>query len=124
VESRQHLSKARQCLADAESIFTINIAAVAAAQAYLAAFHAAEAYIVHMTNRVPETHRGVRSEFSRLVHTDGELGVFAAFLAGSYELKSVADYDVTGVITITEKQAEDAIAQATRMIALVADRLG
>ena len=35
------------------------------AEAYLAVFHGAEAYIFEHTGKVAKTHRGVRSEFTR-----------------------------------------------------------
>jgi hypothetical protein len=38
---------------------------IAALEAYLAVFHAAEANIFEHTGKVAKTHRGVRSEFTR-----------------------------------------------------------
>jgi len=83
--AEQYLSKARRCLADAQSILAIHIPDVAAKEAYLAAFHAAEALIVQMTGRAPKTHRGVRTEFARLARDDATLAVFTEFLAGEVD---------------------------------------
>jgi uncharacterized protein (UPF0332 family) len=48
-ESADYLRKAKQCLRDAEKIAQISLYGVAAREAYLAAFHAAEALIFERT---------------------------------------------------------------------------
>src|SRR5882672_12208502 len=63
--------------------------------AYLAAFHAAQAFIFERTGRVAKTHQGVRVEFNRLAK--GEMRIDRErqrFLAQAYNLKSVADYEM------------------------------
>jgi uncharacterized protein (UPF0332 family) len=44
--------------------------ALAACEAYLAVFHAADAYIFEQTGKVAKTHRAVRSEFARLARME------------------------------------------------------
>ena len=56
--------KVRATLVDAQKIASLPLPHVAAREAYLAVFHAAEAYIFEQTGKVSKTHRGFRSEFS------------------------------------------------------------
>ena len=65
-ETADYLTKARATLADAQVIAALPLPHIAAREAYLAVFHAAETYIFEQTGKVAKTHRGVRSEFSRL----------------------------------------------------------
>lgn len=69
-ETADYLAKARATLADARQIATLPLPHVAAREAYYAAYHAAEAYIFEQTGKVATTHRGVRSEFARLVRRE------------------------------------------------------
>ena len=67
VESGAYLAKARETLAGAKQIATLPLPHTAAREAYLAVFNAAEAYIFEQTDNVAKSHRGMRSEFARLV---------------------------------------------------------
>ena len=60
-EAADYLAKVRAVLAGAQQIAALPLSHVAAREAYLALFHAAEAYIFEQTGRVAKTHRGVRS---------------------------------------------------------------
>ena len=89
----QELATARHHLSDARSILTLGLAPVAAREAYIAAFHAAQAYLYERAARPAKTHRGLRSEFTRLARDEPRLDQsFSRFLAVAYEVKSVADY--------------------------------
>lgn len=60
--------------------------------AYLAGFHAAQAFIFETVGRIYKTHSGVRSEFSRLVKDDPRVDAHQrAFLGMAYNLKEIAD---------------------------------
>ena len=50
-----------------------NFAEAAGREAYLAACHAALAYILLQTGQRPKTHRGGRSEFARLARNDAQI---------------------------------------------------
>jgi hypothetical protein len=63
-ETADYLHKACACLADATQIATLPLPHVAAREAYIAVFHAAEAYIFEHTGKVAKTHRGARTEFA------------------------------------------------------------
>jgi uncharacterized protein (UPF0332 family) len=56
-EAERYLAKARECLHDAQ-VYKTLIPRIAAREAYLSAFHAAEALIHDRTGRVAKTHRG------------------------------------------------------------------
>jgi uncharacterized protein (UPF0332 family) len=58
-EAAQFLDKARRLLDEA-----------AGRPAYLAGFHAAQAFIFEQTGRAVKTHHGVQSEFLRLTRND------------------------------------------------------
>lgn len=73
-ETADYLVKARVTLADAQQIATLPLPHIVAREAYLAAFHAAEAYIFEQTGRAAKTHRGVRSEFARLAKAEPRIG--------------------------------------------------
>lgn len=64
-ETKELLDKANECLADAIRFQPIG-SRVAGREAYLAAFHAAQALIYERTSRIAKTHRGVRAQFSGL----------------------------------------------------------
>ncbi|MGA9866285.1 MAG: hypothetical protein WBQ75_07560 [Acetobacteraceae bacterium] len=58
-------------------------------------FHAAEAYIFEHTGKVAKTHRGARSEFSRLSRAEPRIGRdLVTFLGTAYQFKVRADYAV------------------------------
>lgn len=88
--------------------------------AYLAGFHAAQALIFERDDRTVKTHNGVQSEFSRLTKDDPAFSAdLRGFLSETFELKSIADYGVGLRADISREEAEHAIAEATRLIALV-----
>jgi uncharacterized protein (UPF0332 family) len=93
-ETELYLQKARQCLANGRANLGIGLSNDAGRNAYLAAFHAAQALIFERTGRVSKTHQGVHSEFSRLVKGDRKIDKsFTVFLTKAYNLKAVADYE-------------------------------
>lgn len=117
-ETGNHLRKARQFLADARSIAGISLHHIAAREAYLAAFHAAEAYIFERTGIAVKTHRGLRVMFSRLAKSEPRIAQeYVAFLARGYELKSIVDYDSSRTSPpISAERANSAIDTAGRFV--------
>ena len=61
-ETERHFDKARQCMSNARATLGINLTNDAGRNAYLAAFHAAQALIFERTGRVANTHTGVHSQ--------------------------------------------------------------
>ena len=117
-ETADYLAKARTTLADAEKIAALPLPHIAAREAYLAVFHAAEAYIFEQTGKVAKTHRGVRSEFTRLAKAEPRIGRdVVTFLGTAYQFKARADYAVGSIAApITPTEATAAIATAARFI--------
>lgn len=123
-EAALELAAARRHLSDAKAIVGLDIAYVAAREAYLAAFHAAEAFLHDRTGSLAKTHRGLRTEFSRLAHAEPRIDPsFSRFLANAYEVKSVADYG-TEPASISSEAANAAIDTAGHMIDAIAKLLG
>jgi uncharacterized protein (UPF0332 family) len=85
----------------------------------MAAYHVAQALILSRTGKIPKTHAGTRSEFTRLAQTEPTLTRnVTAFLTTAYELKAFADYDQAEPVSAAS--AEQALAEATRFIAAIA----
>ena len=72
-EAERELVTARRHLADARAIAGLDIAYIAAREAYLAAFHAAQGLLYERTGRAAKTHRGLRTEYARLAQTEAGL---------------------------------------------------
>jgi len=74
-EAKGHLDKARQCLTRARTILAAGVGEDAGRNAYLAAFHAAQALIAERTGMDAKTHRGVHAQFARLTRNEPRLGI-------------------------------------------------
>ncbi len=93
-ETSSYLEKAQALLAEADAIFDIHLNEAAGRTAYLAGFHAAQAFIFERTGKTPKTHSGVHKEFLRLTKDDQRLAPdLRIFLSQSYNLKAIADYE-------------------------------
>ncbi len=124
-ETTDYLGKARRCLAGAKKIAAAGLPDVAAREAYLGAYHAAEAYIFERTDKPAKTHRGVRSQFSRLARREPSIQrEFLTFLAQGYEFKTIVDYGVGPALdAISPDDATSAIDTAARFINAIAEVL-
>jgi len=92
---------------------------VAAREAYLAAFHAAQAVVFEVDGRRPKTHGGLQSRFSAIARQEVALGVeLTAFLSSSYAQKQTADYET--IPDVTEAEAETVLAGAAAFVDNVA----
>jgi uncharacterized protein (UPF0332 family) len=113
LETEAYLEKARQCLSNAHANLGIKLANDAGRNAYLAAFHAAQALIFERTGKVAKTHRGVQSEFARLAKDDPSIDKsFSVFLTQAYNLKAVADYETGPHSLLPPERAAAAIETA------------
>jgi uncharacterized protein (UPF0332 family) len=121
-EAVDYLDKARECLAAARSIAGLPLPAVAAREAYLAAFHAAEAFVFARIGRAVKTHRGLRATFARLAKDEPGLDpAFVRVLADAYEFKAIADYAVGDTARpITAANANRMIETAAGLVEAVA----
>lgn len=89
--------------------------------AYLAAFHAAQAFVFFETGGIAKTHSGVRGLFGQLVRDDPRFDdELRAFLGRAYNFKMTADYETGVPADIEPEQAEAAIRIAIRFIDRIA----
>ncbi len=91
-----YLDKARQCLSYALVNLEVKLGNDAGRNAYLAAFHAAQALIFDRTGKAAKSHQGVHTEFNRLAKEEKRIDRdVRRFLPQAYNLKAVADYEMT-----------------------------
>ncbi len=116
-ESGRYLEKAGQCLANARAELEIELGNDAGRNAYLAAFHAAQALIFERTGKVAKTHGGFHREFARLAEAEPELDkTLPLFLIRAYNLKSVADYETGPGSVVPPERAMGAVETAQRFV--------
>lgn len=93
-EAGHFLTKAHKLLREADAMLAINLHDAAGRTAYLAGFHAAQAFIFEKTGKSVKTHKGVHSELHRLTRADADLDPeIRAVLSRTYNLKAIADYE-------------------------------
>jgi uncharacterized protein (UPF0332 family) len=120
-EAAGRLDKARECLKRARSILAAGVSEDAARDAYLAAFHAAQALIAERTGRNVRTHKGMHVTFARLTRNEPRIDLeLRRFLPESFNMKAVADYEVGPDAVIPAEQAVAAIETAARFIECIA----
>jgi len=123
-ETAQFLAKAQKLLQEVEAMLSIRLNDAAGRSAYLAGFHAAQAFISEKTGRTVKTHKGVHTEFQRLTRDDGTfVPGLRVFLSHAYNLKAIADYETGPDSGVSAEQAKEALAQAKRFVAHIASLL-
>jgi len=123
-EAAGHLEKARHCLTRARVILAAEVPDVAAREAYLAAFHAAQALIAERTGKAAKTHKGVHVQFARLTRQEPRVDLqLRQFLPQSYDIKSIADYGLGSSDDVPVAQAVAAIETAARFVECIGDLL-
>lgn len=114
------LEKSRELLDHADKMLSIDLGEDAGRAAYLAGFHAAQAFIFEKQSRVLKTHSGVRSEFLRMTKDDPRCDMeLRAFLGQSYQLKTIADYETGPGAHVSAESAGAAIRIARRFVECV-----
>jgi uncharacterized protein (UPF0332 family) len=123
-EAKEHFDKARQCLSRARTILAAGVGEDAGCNAYLAAFHAAQALIVERTGEDAKTHKGVHTQFARLTRNESRLGrELREFRVQAYDIKSVADYGIGPDTDVPLERAAPAIDTAEQFVNRVAELL-
>jgi uncharacterized protein (UPF0332 family) len=121
-ETAQFIDNARKMLERGRLMLEVPLYEDAGRAAYLACFHVAQALIFEREQRVLKTHRGVQTEFQRLMQEepviDGEL---RGFLSRAYRFKTIADYDLGSSVVTTEADARTAVKTAARFIEWLAE---
>lgn len=116
-EAERYLGKSQQCLVDARTSISVDLANDAGRGAYLAVFHAAQALIFERTNKAAKSHQGVHSQFALLVKNEPRIdSEFVTFITQAYNLKTVADYETGPDSTVLPDRAASAIETAARFI--------
>ena len=89
--------------------------------AYLAGFHAAQAFIFENTGQSPKTHNGVHTEFLRLTRGQTRIAPeMRIFLSQSYNLKAIADYETGPSSSISPERAQLTIQAGQLFVAGIA----
>jgi uncharacterized protein (UPF0332 family) len=123
-EAAAHLNKARERLGRARISLAAGVAEDAARNAYLAAFHAAQALIAERSGRDAKTHKGAHVAFARLTKDEPSIDIeLRRFLPQSFNMKAVADYELGPDAIIPTEQAGAAIDTATRFVACIGELL-
>ena len=124
-EAAEHIGKAKQCLTRARIILIAGVGEDAGRNAYLAAFHAAQALIAERTGKDAKTHRGVHTQFARLTRNETRLSLaLRQFLPQAYDMKSVADYGLGAETEVPLDRAAAAIETAEQFVDQIAELLG
>jgi uncharacterized protein (UPF0332 family) len=90
----------------------------------LAAYNAAQAFILANTGKIARTHSGVRSELARLTKADPAFDRgLTSFLARAYNLKVVADYAIGPDAVVGASEETEAVESAARFVESIARAL-
>jgi uncharacterized protein (UPF0332 family) len=106
-EAFAHLEKARQLLKRARIILDTGMTEDAGRDAYLTAFHGAQALIAERTGRESKTHRGTRAQFARLTRDEPRIDAeLRRFLPQASNLNAISDYETGSAASVPVEQAE------------------
>jgi uncharacterized protein (UPF0332 family) len=115
-ETAQFVDFDRDMLRRASRMSSIDLNDDAGRATYLACFHVAQAVIFEREGRVLKTHRGVQTEFNRIMKDDPRADrELAGFLSRAYKFKTVADYGFDTPIHASGDDARSALEEATRV---------
>jgi uncharacterized protein (UPF0332 family) len=120
-EAERYLAKARLTLERARLMLTVRLTEDAGRSAYLAGYHAAEAFIFERTGKIIKTHKGAHTEFARLSLNTPRIDLeLRRFLPQAYDLKAICDYELGPDAVVPVDKAEAAVQMATRFVDCIA----
>jgi uncharacterized protein (UPF0332 family) len=120
-EASRFLAKAQVLLEHATTMLSVSLNDDAGRTAYLAGFHAAQAFIFENTQKV---HRGVQTEFLRLTKDDPRFTADQRiFLSQTYNLKAIADYETCPGSEISAERATGAVGAGKQFVEQIAKLL-
>jgi uncharacterized protein (UPF0332 family) len=123
-EASRFLDKARKLLEHATTMLSVGLNEDAGRTAYLAGFHAAQAFIFETTQKVFKSHKGVQTEFLRLTKDDPRFTADQRiFLSQTYNLKAIADYESGPGSEISAERAARAVAAGKLFVEHIAGLL-
>ncbi len=116
-----YLDKARQCLSYALVNLEVKLGNDAGRNAYLAAFHAAQALIFDRTGKAAKSHQGVHAEFNRLAKEEKRIDRdVRRFLPQAHNLKAVVDYEMGPDAVVPLERAAAVVERAGRFVECIA----
>jgi uncharacterized protein (UPF0332 family) len=116
-QAAEFLAKAQHLLAEADIMLDVGLNDAAGRTAYLAGFHAAQAFIFERDGKVFKTHHGVQTEFLRLTKDDPRVdGEMRLFLSRTYNLKAIADYETGPGSDVSAERAAAAVEDGKRFV--------
>ena len=119
-QAERFLQNAADHLQRGQTMVAIGLNDDAGRAAYLAAFHAAQAFIFERTGKVFKSHKSVNIEFLRLTKDDQRFTPEQrGFLSRAYDFKAIADYDSGPLGEVLSQQAVDALEFAREFLATV-----
>jgi uncharacterized protein (UPF0332 family) len=114
-ETVQFVEFARDMLRRAGHMSAIQLNDDAGRAAYLACFHVAQAIIFEREGRVLKMHRGVQTEFNKIIKGDPRVDRdLVGFLARAYKFKTVADYGFDAPAHPPNDDTRNVLRDATR----------
>jgi uncharacterized protein (UPF0332 family) len=123
-EAGRFLAKARRHLDRGATMFGVGLNEDAGRAAYLAGFHAAQAFIFERAARVYKSHNGVQTEFLRLTKDDLRFNSDQrVFLSQTYNLKAVADYETGPGSEVSAERAARALEAGNLFVSHIAELL-
>jgi uncharacterized protein (UPF0332 family) len=119
-EAERFLDKARDLLVQAAIMLDASLNDAAGRTAYLAGFHAAQAFVFEHIGQARKTHNGVKTEFLRLTRDDPRFDPpLRAFLPRAYNLKAIADYETGPGSKVSAERAAATIEAGKRFVAQI-----
>lgn len=115
-EATRLFQKAARSLDEARHASQGGFYEAAGRAAYIAALNGAQALIFERTGKASRTHRGVQLNLYRMLDESGADQTMQSFLSTAYNFKAVADYDSGDDATVSQAQADGAIAEARRLL--------
>ena len=121
LEAGRFLQKAQKHLERASTMLGVGLNEDAGRAAYLAGFHAAQAFIFENSGKVFKTHNGVQTEFLRMTKDDPRFKPeLRIFLSQAYNLKAIADYETGPGSEVSAERAASAIDTGKQFVTHIA----
>lgn len=120
-EAGRFLQNARKHLERASIMLSVGLNEDAGRAAYLAGFHAAQAFIFEKLGKVFKFHKGVQTEFLRLTKDDPRFTPeLRTFLSHAYNLKAIADYETGPGSEVSAERATAAVEAGKQFVTHIA----
>ena len=118
------LAKANKLLEHAATMLSVGLGEDAGRNAYLAGFHAAQAFLFDSTGKTFKSHRGVQKEFLHLTKDDRRFtSEQRILLSQTYNLKDIADYETGPGFEVSTERAAQAVVAGRAFVSHIAELL-